>query len=233
MLFDEWLEVTRVLQRTWYAADPQSLEGEARAEYVRWNVLAADHELHEFLDHIQWKPWSSRQGELRDRDDAVEELVDTLHFVANLLLVLDVDGDELNEVYQRKVELNSARQETGYDSFGKADGSYEDPVRCSAHRCEKQKHPDSEPHKTDGYQWYYTNTVPVGVPDLLLAKLDNDPEPQPSDGPDFVSNHAAWERRRGRESVRHPATRRGPGGVQQWWNNSTRAWEAVGDRIGF
>jgi dimeric dUTPase (all-alpha-NTP-PPase superfamily) len=121
-LFGSWLAETRALQLEAYDEDPSMLSDEAFAEFIRWNVLAATHELHEFLDHVQWKPWSKKQGEVRDRDDAVEELVDVLHFVGNLLVAFNVDALELNLAYHRKAQVNRDRQEAGYVGRGFREG---------------------------------------------------------------------------------------------------------------
>jgi hypothetical protein len=120
-LFGTWLTETLDLQIDAYGVDPGELTGGAFAEFIRWNVLAADHELHEFMDHTQWKPWSNRRGEIRDRDGAVEELVDVLHFIANLSVAMGITTAELNRVYEHKMAVNKQRQLDNYDSFGKSE----------------------------------------------------------------------------------------------------------------
>lgn len=111
--FDEWLMRTRVLQRESFGVDPAKLEGSAREEYVRWNVLAAEDELHEALGEISWKPWAS--SEFFNREQFVGELVDVLHFIANLLVMSGVDGPELTSRYSSKQVKNRDRQRDGYD----------------------------------------------------------------------------------------------------------------------
>ena len=125
-MFDGWLLRTSVLQQQSYGTKPQELEGEPRVEYVRWNVLAAMRELGETLNEVKgWKPWATKRddvGDFKNRDDYVEELVDTLHFIANLLCVAGVTDTELSEAYERKMAVNAARQSTagGYAGDGKA-----------------------------------------------------------------------------------------------------------------
>ena len=114
MTFGDWLSETLALQRGSFGTDPPTLEGVERAEYVRWNVLAAVDELTEFLNEVQWKPWAKAQGAIFDRSAAVEELVDVMHFIANLLCTLGVDGDELSARYLEKMGVNARRQEDGY-----------------------------------------------------------------------------------------------------------------------
>ncbi len=116
LTFGEWLSRTRDLQRSAYDVDPVKLEREARATYTRWNVLAATAELHEFLQEVRWKPWAMFQGDIPDRPAAVGELVDVMHFIANLLVMLSVDGEELTQRYLDKMEVNAERQDGGrYD----------------------------------------------------------------------------------------------------------------------
>ncbi len=113
MTFDEWLSETLDLQRSAFKTDPPTLSGEDRAEYLRWNVLAAKVELSEFLGEIRWKPWARDQGEIKDRSAAVEEIVDVMHFLANCLVTLEVDGDELSAGYRHKMQVNDDRQASG------------------------------------------------------------------------------------------------------------------------
>lgn len=121
MDFNEWLSSTRELQKTSFGTDPAALTGAARADYIRWNALAVVDEVHEALFEVQWKPWAISQGEWKDRDDFVDEIVDVLHFVANLLVTAGCTGDELSERYRTKQEVNRQRQRTagGYDSMTK------------------------------------------------------------------------------------------------------------------
>lgn len=118
-LFGDWIAKTKALQIEAFGSDPSTLIGEDRATFVTWNVLAAHAELDEFLDHHQWKPWSNRQGEIRDVEGAEEELVDVLHFVANLAVMMGITDEKMNSLYEYKMEVNRARQAANYDSFGK------------------------------------------------------------------------------------------------------------------
>lgn len=134
--FGEWLMRTRVLQREAFGVDPYRLEGTEREEYVRWNVLAAEDELHEALGEISWKPWASK--EYFNREEFIGELVDVLHFVANLLAVSGVSGDELTTRYSSKQQKNRDRQSSGYDGVtGKCPGCRRDLSEVpSDHACE-------------------------------------------------------------------------------------------------
>lgn len=92
---------------------PTDLDPEAKIEFIRWNMLALEDELHEALGEVGWKPWATSRH--INTEAFKGELVDALHFFMNLLLVADITADELLEAYQKKREKNIKRQEAGYD----------------------------------------------------------------------------------------------------------------------
>lgn len=132
--FEEWVMRTRVLQREAFGVDPYKLDGKEREDYIRWNILAAEDELHEALGEVSWKPWASK--EYFNRDEFVGELVDALHFIANLLAVAQVTGTELTARYSSKQQKNRDRQSQGYDGVsGKCPGCRRDLTEVpSSHR---------------------------------------------------------------------------------------------------
>lgn len=101
------------LQVKSYKKDPRGLEDEERAEFIRWNVLALEDELHEALAEVGWKPWATSRH--LNREEFKGELVDALHFYMNLLLAADITAEELLEAYQVKRTKNAKRQADGYD----------------------------------------------------------------------------------------------------------------------
>lgn len=121
MDFDEWLKRTHELQINVFKNDPASMEGKERADFAMWNVLAALDELHEFLSEVGWKPWVENRGWV-NRDAAIGELVDVMHFIANLLVLLNVDGDELAQRYVDKNKKNAIRQSVGDDGVSRVCG---------------------------------------------------------------------------------------------------------------
>ena len=112
-----FIEQQRFLQREVFGDDrPRPLTGEDLNESVQMNIVCAEHELHEALDLVKgWKPWSTKQPVIEDRDAYVEELVDAAHFLANLFIAVDCDDDEFERVYLAKDEINAQRQIDGYD----------------------------------------------------------------------------------------------------------------------
>lgn len=113
-----WLESTRDLQSQHFGVDYDELRGEKLADYMRTQIAAIASELGEFSQEVDWKPWVNGEGERGwvHRDNAVVELVDLAHFIANALCALDVTDDEWEERYRRKQQVNRDRRATGYDS---------------------------------------------------------------------------------------------------------------------
>jgi dimeric dUTPase (all-alpha-NTP-PPase superfamily) len=111
--FRDALRDQHELQIASYKKDPVGLDEETRTEFIRWNVLALEDELHEALGEVGWKPWATSRH--LNREPFKKELVDALHFFMNLMLAADIDADELLDAYQAKREVNAKRQADGYD----------------------------------------------------------------------------------------------------------------------
>ena len=115
-LFGTWLEQTRELQRESYGYDPQDGSDELRwLNYVREQTLAAFVELGEFIQNLAWKPWAKnpRLPDQEEREEAIVEMVDLLHFVANNLTALGVTDEELSLTYGKKMSVNRNRMAGG------------------------------------------------------------------------------------------------------------------------
>ena len=102
--------------------DPSRMSREEAIEFVRWNVLALEDELHEALAETGWKPWSANRH--INRDEYIGELVDAVHFLVNLFLVVGATPEEVLERYKSKNAKNHRRQETpgGYTGEKDANG---------------------------------------------------------------------------------------------------------------
>lgn len=153
-MFDEWLLSTRVLQRQSFGRDPALLEGAPLADYVRWNTLAAHAELTEALDEVDWKPWTVTEDGFRNRDAFVGELVDVLHFVANMLVAARCTDAELTERYEAKQQKNRDRM---------ASKSYTG-LNNKCPQCYRAYDDNAtECHKVAADQWYCADPVRGGL----------------------------------------------------------------------
>lgn len=115
MLFGEWLDATKTLQSEAFGVDFEKLQSdpEALADFFLYNLLALHDEVSEVAGEVGWKPWADNRGFVR-KEEALSEVVDVLHFVANILCALDVLPMELEGAYQSKMTENRRRQTEGY-----------------------------------------------------------------------------------------------------------------------
>lgn len=111
--------------------DPRQLEGDALADFIRWNAYALEDELHEATRETGWKPWATSRHVNHQR--FMEEMVDAFHFFMNLLLAGSgvEDPEELaawfQELYYAKNAKNARRQDEGYDGIStKCPGCHRD-----------------------------------------------------------------------------------------------------------
>ena len=111
--FGDWLQSTAELQERFFDGDPADLDAEGAISFITWNALAAHCEITEMLQEIGWKPWASSRH--INREDALKEIVDVLHFLGNILRTLRVSGKELTEAYREKQTKNALRMINGYD----------------------------------------------------------------------------------------------------------------------
>jgi dimeric dUTPase (all-alpha-NTP-PPase superfamily) len=75
--------------------------------------LALTDELHEALNETGWKPWATSRH--FNRAAFVGEMIDVLHFWANLVLVAGVNEQSILDLYFEKADKNAKRQLLGYD----------------------------------------------------------------------------------------------------------------------
>lgn len=101
------------MQITSYGKDPSTLRGEELMEFIRWNILACEDELHEAMGETGWKPWATSNH--MNVDAFHGELVDAFHFFMNLCIASGLTADGLLAGYERKRFKNIARQAAGYD----------------------------------------------------------------------------------------------------------------------
>jgi dimeric dUTPase (all-alpha-NTP-PPase superfamily) len=138
MQFEDALEAQLELQKGSFKKDPTKLEGDERADWIRWNMLALQDEMHEALAETGWKPWATSRH--INREAYISELVDAFHFFMNLMLVVDCSAHEFLDKYAEKRKINIIRQQKGYDGIaGKCrvcKRAYDDAaVKCTVLTC--------------------------------------------------------------------------------------------------
>ena len=121
------------LQTNTYGYNFADMTNEERVEFIRWNVLALQDELHEALGEVGWKPWATSKH--INRDAYTGELVDAWHFFMNLCLVVGMQGNELQSRYMAKASVNEQRQEDCYDGVSSKCPSCKRAYDDSAVKC--------------------------------------------------------------------------------------------------
>ena len=80
--------------------------------FITEMTLAAIVELTELVQETDWKSWKTPIGIQREK--AVEEWADALHFFVNIGLALGLDADAAYDAYVAKNKENHRRQDSGY-----------------------------------------------------------------------------------------------------------------------
>lgn len=138
-VMDSMLDMQRNLQIDSYGVDPLELKGEELMDWVRWNTLALEDELHEALGETGWKPWATSNH--IDKEAFFHEMIDAWHFFMNLMLITGYSAQDFYRAYCEKHNLNAIRQKNGYDGVkGKCKvcgRALDDPhVKCTETHCE-------------------------------------------------------------------------------------------------
>lgn len=142
---------TRALQEEYFGRDLTIQDPDEFADAIVMNHSALVVELSEFMQEVGWKDWATPRGWV-NRDAAVGELVDAAHFLANLLVRLDVTDAEWERRYREKQDVNRARMRSGtytgrHEKCPVCGRSYDDVgVNCTAATVD---HPPLCGHITD------------------------------------------------------------------------------------
>lgn len=85
--------------------------------------LAMTQELAEFRDSIPWKWWKAQELDLQN---AKVEAIDLMHFLVSIFQLLGMTPDDVLRVYEKKMEVNLARQAKGYGTNPNTEGGATD-----------------------------------------------------------------------------------------------------------
>ena len=83
---------------------------------------AMTQELAELTDCVPWKWWAKYQK--FDKQNAVVEVVDMLHFLVSLALVLGLKAEDVYGCYMQKNLVNFKRQDSGYTAKDENDSRH-------------------------------------------------------------------------------------------------------------
>lgn len=114
MSMSEWIAVTLGLEEDGFGLDITNFEGDIRADWLTQMLFATVCEVVEMGDEVGWKAWSKPRGWV-NREQAISEAADALHFIGLILAAVKCTGEEFTAQYLRKVQLNYDRQAAGDD----------------------------------------------------------------------------------------------------------------------
>ncbi len=118
VLFGSWLSETRSLQISHYGRNYEALaaDSELLGNTVNQQMAEVVWELGEAMNEYPGhKTWVTDRT-VFNRDEFLGEIVDALHFLANVLTALGYTDEELNTAYLAKMQKNRDRMASGtYD----------------------------------------------------------------------------------------------------------------------
>lgn len=89
-----------------------SVDEKVKAGLIYSYCVGAIKEISEVMDEFSWKPWAL--DTFINRKEVVSETVDTLFFLLNIFVTLDVDESELQAAINKKYDKNIRRALSGY-----------------------------------------------------------------------------------------------------------------------
>jgi len=99
--------------------DTEHLPEEKQPEWVLNYCRALSQETAELIDSVPWKWWAKYQT--YDKQNARIEVIDLFHFLISLAQVVGLSAEDVRNLYLKKHQLNTKRQEDGYRVKNSAD----------------------------------------------------------------------------------------------------------------
>lgn len=98
------------------------LEDEEKVKWVLNYTRAMQQEMAELVDSVPWKWWAKYQK--LDEQNARVEVIDLFHFLVSLAQALGMTAEDVFDAYQKKNQVNHARQASGYAEKDEADSKH-------------------------------------------------------------------------------------------------------------
>jgi dimeric dUTPase (all-alpha-NTP-PPase superfamily) len=102
--------------------DLADLSEEEKTQWVLNYTRALQQETAELIDSVPWKWWAKYQE--FDQQNARVEVIDLFHFLVSLAQVLGMSAEDVFAAYEKKNQVNHARQESGYAAKDEADSRH-------------------------------------------------------------------------------------------------------------
>ncbi len=124
-LFEKQAELNK---RTGFDAQAirNDFDAKLAGEWLNNYLMAMANEIEELRDCTYWKHWckEAREGrrfEIHDLQNARVEVIDMLFFWISLAQCLGLDADDVVKLYEQKLKVNHARQDTDYSMANKTE----------------------------------------------------------------------------------------------------------------
>ena len=85
-------------------------------EHLRNLTLALHTEVTELLDSFPWKPWRAMKDQKYDYENAKEEIVDIIFFLAGICEVTGITAEAIEDKFIVKLAANYNRINYGYNN---------------------------------------------------------------------------------------------------------------------
>jgi dimeric dUTPase (all-alpha-NTP-PPase superfamily) len=94
---------------------PVDITDKASQRFCRDITLRSVEELFEALAHLKnWKKHKKTEVKTFNRNEFLEEIVDSVHYLLELLVLCGITSDELYSAYCNKNKINQDRLRNGY-----------------------------------------------------------------------------------------------------------------------
>ena len=112
-MIQDWIETHARLQEAFHPASERVPGTEGWRRYVEYNFTAAVLELAEVAGELEIRPWKVPTGVVKHKMALATEVVDVMHFLANILNAAGVTDAEFEMLYRFKVQENERRLASG------------------------------------------------------------------------------------------------------------------------
>ncbi len=124
-LFEKQAELNK---RTGFDAKKirENFDPKLAGEWLNNYLIAMSNEIEELRDCTYWKHWckeakEGRRFEIHDLQNARVEVIDMLFFWISLAQCLGLNADDVFKLYEQKLKVNHARQDTNYSMANKTE----------------------------------------------------------------------------------------------------------------
>ena len=118
-MLNEMLKLQKDLQIR-LGEDFEGMSSEDRTLFIKEHSIHLTQEIHELLYELPYfKPWKDYMGmsieqENHQMEKAREEFIDAWHFMLNIAIALEMDGEMIANKYKIKNNINHKRQDAHY-----------------------------------------------------------------------------------------------------------------------